>query len=62
MREMRKPYAVQIFLRSAERVLLQVGRFKATTFDELFEGIKALPWEDYIPKGWKILGKKGIFY
>lgn len=39
-----------IFLRSAERVLLQVGRFRATTFDELFEGIKALPWEDYIPR------------
>lgn len=39
-----------IFLRSAERVLLQVGRFHAATFDELFEGIKALPWEDYIPK------------
>ncbi len=38
-----------IFLRTAERVLLQVGRFKATTFDELFESIKALPWEDYIP-------------
>ena len=28
-----------IFLRTAERVLLQVGRFHATTFDELFEGI-----------------------
>jgi putative N6-adenine-specific DNA methylase len=39
-----------IFLRSAERVLLQVGRFHAETFDELFEGIKALPWEEYIPK------------
>lgn len=39
-----------IFLRSAERVLLQVGRFRATTFDELFEGIRALPWEAYIPK------------
>ena len=39
-----------VFMRSAERVLLQVGRFPATTFDELFEGIKALPWEDYIPK------------
>ena len=39
-----------VFLRSAERVLLQVGRFHATTFDELFEGMKALPWEDYIPK------------
>ena len=39
-----------IFLRGAERVLLQVGRFHATTYDELFEGIKELPWEDYIPK------------
>lgn len=38
-----------IFLRTAERVLLQVGRFRAETFDELFEGIKALPWEQYIP-------------
>ena len=42
-----------IFLRSAERVLLQVGRFHATTFDELFEGIKVLPWEEYIPKDGK---------
>jgi putative N6-adenine-specific DNA methylase len=39
-----------IFLRSAERVLLLVGRFRATTYDELFEGVKALPWEEYIPK------------
>lgn len=39
-----------VFLRTAERVLIQVGRFKAVTYDELFEGIKALPWEAYIPK------------
>lgn len=42
-----------IFMRSAERVLLLVGRFRATTFEELFEGIKALPWEEYIPKNGK---------
>ena len=47
-----------IFLRGAERVLLQVGRFHATTYDELFEGIKALPWEDYIPKDGKFWVKK----
>lgn len=47
-----------IFLRTAERVLLQVGRFHATTFDELFEGIKALPWEDYIPRDGKFWVKK----
>ena len=38
-----------IHLRTTERVLLKVGRFRATTFEELFQGIKALPWEDYIP-------------
>ena len=38
-----------IFLRTAERVLLKVGKFKAVTFDQLFEEIKALPWENYIP-------------
>lgn len=42
-----------INLRTAERVLLQVGRFQATTFDELFEAVKALPWEEYIPKDGK---------
>lgn len=42
-----------INLRTAERVLLQVGRFKATTFEELFQAIKALPWEDYIPEDGK---------
>ena len=42
-----------IYLRSAERVLLEVGRFHATTFEELFQGIKALPWEQYIPKDGK---------
>lgn len=47
-----------IFLRTAERVLLQVGRFRATTFDELFEGIKALPWENYIPRDGKFWVKK----
>ena len=47
-----------IFLRGAERVLLQVGRFKATTFDELFENVKALPWENFIPKDGKFWVKK----
>lgn len=42
-----------IFLRSAERVLLLVGRFHATTFEELFEGIRSLPWEEYIPENGK---------
>lgn len=47
-----------IFLRTAERVLLQVGKFKAETFDELFEGIKALPWEEYIPENGRFWATK----
>lgn len=38
-----------IFLRTAERILLKVGEFKAVTFEELFEKTKALAWEEYIP-------------
>lgn len=38
-----------IGLRTAERILVKVGSFKAETFDELFENTKALPWEEYIP-------------
>lgn len=42
-----------IFLRTTERILLKVGSFKATTFDELFEKTKALPWEQFIPSDGK---------
>lgn len=38
-----------INLRCAERVLICVGSFRATTFDMLFEGVRALPWETFIP-------------
>ncbi|MBC7959865.1 MAG: class I SAM-dependent RNA methyltransferase [Vallitaleaceae bacterium] len=42
-----------IWLRSAERVLLSVGEFEAKTFDELFEAVKKCPWEAFIPKNGK---------
>ncbi len=42
-----------IFLRTAERILLKAGSFKACTFDELFEKTKAVPWENYIPEDGK---------
>ena len=42
-----------LFLRTAERVLLKVGAFKAETFEELFDKTRALPWERYIPKNGK---------
>lgn len=38
-----------IFLRTPERIMIQAGRFHATTYEELFEGIKALEWEEFIP-------------
>ncbi len=42
-----------IFLRTAERILLKVGKIKAVTFEELFDKVKALPWERYIPSDGK---------
>lgn len=42
-----------IFLRTAERVLIKVGSFHAETFEELFQGTKALAWEEYIPQDGK---------
>ena len=42
-----------MFLRTAERILIKVGSFKATTYEELFQATKALPWEEYIPKNGK---------
>ncbi|HEX6593495.1 MAG TPA: class I SAM-dependent RNA methyltransferase [Bacillota bacterium] len=48
-----------LWLRTADRVKLLVGTFKATTFDELFECTKALPWERFISEDGKfpVLGK-----
>lgn len=39
-----------VFLRTAERVLLKVGQFRAESWEELFQGTKALPWHEYLPK------------
>ena len=38
-----------IFLRTAERILIKIGSFHAETFEELFQGTRSLPWEEYIP-------------
>lgn len=47
-----------VFLRTAERVMIQVGRVKAQTYDELFEAVKALKWSDFIPENGKFWVKK----
>jgi len=41
---------LNIWIRSAERILLVVGKFEALSFDDLFDGVSSLPWEDFIPK------------
>lgn len=39
-----------IGLRTAERVLIKVGEFEANTYEELFQGVKALEWDEFLPK------------
>lgn len=39
-----------IFIRTAERILIKMGSFPARTFDQLFEGTKAIAWQEIIPK------------
>ncbi len=39
-----------LWLRSADRVLINVGEFQALTYEELFEGTKALPWTEWLPE------------
>lgn len=47
-----------IFLRSAERILLCLGRFKAESFEELFQGVRAIAWEEVLPANAKFWVKK----
>lgn len=48
-----------LWLRTADRVKIKVGKFKALSFDELFEQTKALPWSDYLPEDaeFPVIGK-----
>ena len=41
---------VNLNLRTGERALLLLGSFPAGDFDALFEGVRALPWEDFLPR------------
>lgn len=50
-----------IFLRAPERILIKVGQFRATSFEELFEHTKALPWEDYLEADAKFWVTKATF-
>ena len=41
---------VNLSLRCGERVLMEIGSFSARSFDQLFEGVRALPWENILPR------------
>ena len=47
-----------VFLRTCERVMIKAGNFRAETFDELFEEIKAIEWERFIPEDGRFWVKK----
>lgn len=47
-----------VFLRTAERILLKVGSFKAVTYDQLFEATRAIEWEHFLPQDAKCWVKK----
>ncbi len=47
-----------IFLRTTERILLKVAQFKATTFEELFERVRAVDWASFIPRDGRVWVKK----
>ena len=44
-----------VMLRTANRVFINIARFHAETFDELFDGIKNIPWQSIIPKNARII-------
>lgn len=43
---------VNLWVRTGERVFVELGNFPARTFDELFDGISRIPWNEYIPDGY----------
>ena len=47
-----------VFLRTAERILIKLKEFEAYTFEDLFQGTKEIPWEEYIPKNGRFWVKK----
>ena len=53
--EYRDVARANVMLRTANRVFINIARFHAETFDELFEGIKNVPWQNIIPKNARVI-------
>ena len=47
-----------VFMRTTERILLKAASFEATTFEELFQNTKSIPWEEFIPRDGRFWVKK----
>ena len=56
--DLRGIYAALMGLRTADRILLELTSFNAGDFDELFEGVKAVPLEDFVPGNTSIVISK----
>ncbi len=46
---------LNMFLRSGERVLVRLAEFNATTFDELFDGVRSVEWGDYVDANGRVV-------
>ena len=46
---------LNVNLRTADRVYIKIAEFDAETFDDLFDGVKSVRWEDYFPKNAKVI-------
>lgn len=51
---------LNVFLRSGERVFIQLAEFPATTFDELFEGVEKINWNDFVEKDGRLTVAKSV--
>ena len=51
--DVRTIITTNLWLRAADRIKIVVGEFPARTFEELFQGVYALDWENYLPLGAK---------
>ena len=46
---------LNMFLRSGERVLVRLAEFNATTFDELFDGVRSVEWGDFVDANGRVV-------
>ena len=55
-------YRANLCLRTADRVYLQLATFNADNFDDLFEGVHSINWQDFLKKDTKVVVDKVRIY